>query len=193
MKIGAIGFYTNFNHNNIENIKYSNEQTILEYDMLIINVNNIYEEYEMVGNYQGIPSLTHQSSRNIRGDIDRRKKEFEAYLNSGRFIIVITPYSDKRTIYTGKQEVSGTGRSARITNIVDFIDTEKFSPVGFNTIEQQERISNLSIKMQKKYLINILIVLNIIVLQIKNMYKILLRKLQELMKLFFGMKMLIMG
>ena len=51
MKIGAIGFYTNFNHNNIENIKYSSEQTILEYDMLIINVNNIYEEYEMVGNY----------------------------------------------------------------------------------------------------------------------------------------------
>ena len=75
MKIGAIGFYTNFNHNNIENIKYSSEQTILEYDMLIINVNNIYEEYEIVGNYQGIPSLTHQSSRNIRDDIDRRKKE----------------------------------------------------------------------------------------------------------------------
>ena len=43
MKIGAIGFYTNFNHNNIENIKYSSEQTILEYDMLIINVNNIYD------------------------------------------------------------------------------------------------------------------------------------------------------
>ena len=134
MKIGAIGFYTNFNHNNIENIKYSSEQTILEYDMLIINVNNIYEEYEIVGNYQGIPSLTHQSSRNIRDDIDRRKKEYEAYLNSGRSIIVITPYSDKRTIYTGKQEISGTGRSARITNIVDFIDTEKFSPMGFNTI-----------------------------------------------------------
>lgn len=134
MKIGAIGFYTNFNHNNIENIKYSSEQTILEYDMLIINVNNIYEEYEIVGNYQGIPSLTHQSSRYIRDDIDRRKKEYEAYLNSGRSIIVITPYSDKRTIYTGKQEISGTGRSARITNIVDFIDTEKFSPMGFNTI-----------------------------------------------------------
>ena len=54
MKIWAIKFYTNFNHNNIENIKYSSEQTILEYDMLIINVNNIYEEYEIVGNYQGI-------------------------------------------------------------------------------------------------------------------------------------------
>lgn len=58
MRIGAIGFYTDFNHNNIELIKYSSEQTILEYDMIIINVNNIYEEYEFSGSYQGLPTLT---------------------------------------------------------------------------------------------------------------------------------------
>ncbi len=111
MKIGAIGFYTNFNHNNIENIKYSSEQTILEY---------------------------------------------EAYLNTGRSIIVITPYSDKRTIYTGKQEISGTGRSARITNIVDFIDTEKFSPMRFNTIratgENIEFINKSAKEVFNKYI-----------------------------------------
>lgn len=70
--------------------------------MLIINVNNIYEEYEIVGNYQGIPSLTHQSSRNIRDDIDRRKKEYEAYLNSGRSIIVITPLEFNTIRATGE-------------------------------------------------------------------------------------------
>ena len=133
MKIGAIGFYTNFNHNNIEVIKYSSEQTILEYDLIIINVNNIYEEYEFVGSYQGVPLLTHKSSRDMEKDIVRRSKEFETYLNSGKSIVVITPYREKRTIYTGKQEVSGTGRSSRITNIVNFIDTDSFSPTKFNT------------------------------------------------------------
>lgn len=133
MKIGAIGFYTEFKHNNIELIKYCSEQTILEYDMIIINVNNIYGEYEFAGNYQGIPSLTHYSSVDIKEDISRRKKEFEAYLKSGKTIIVITPYNDKRTIYTGIQDISGTGRNARVTNIVDFIDTDKFSPTQFKT------------------------------------------------------------
>ena len=123
MKIGAIGFCTEFNHKDIEEIKYKSSQTILEYDMIILNVNSIYEEYDFSGSYQGISSLTHYASVDIKEDISRRKKEFETYLKSGKTIIVITPYNDKRTIYTGRQDISGTGRNARITNLIDYIDT----------------------------------------------------------------------
>lgn len=133
MKIGAIGFCTEFNHKDIEKIKYKSSQTILEYDMIILNVNSIYEEYDFSGSYQGISSLTHYASVDIKEDISRRKKEFETYLKSGKTIIVITPYNDKRTIYTGRQDISGTGRNARITNLIDYIDTPIFCPIEFNT------------------------------------------------------------
>lgn len=104
--------------------------------------------------------------------------------DSTHSLFVVTTHSDKRTIYTYKQEISVTGKSARITNIVDFIDTEKFYFMGFNTIRATGENIEFINKMQKK---------NMIVLQIKNMYKILLLKLQGMMKLFFGMKILIMG
>ena len=139
MKIGTIGYYTEFNHNNIEEIKFRSSQTILEYDMVIINVNSIYEEYEFSGDYQGIPSLTHYSSVDMKEDINRRKKEFETYLKAGKAIIVITPYNDKRTIYTGRQDISGTGRNARVTNLIDFIDTPKLCPTEFNTTKARGR------------------------------------------------------
>lgn len=156
MKIGAIGFFTEFKHNNIELIKYSSEQTILEYDMLIINVNNIYDEYEFSGYYQGIPSLTQYSSVDIKEDLDRRKKEIEAFLKSGKTIVVISPYNDKRTIYTGRQDVSGTGKNARVTNIIDFIDADNFSPIKFKTTKARgqniEFINKNAKEILNKYL-----------------------------------------
>lgn len=156
MKIGAIGFYTEFKHNNIELIKYSSEQTLLEYDMIIINVNNIYDEYEFAGNYQGIPSLTHYASVDIKEDISRRNKEFQAYLKSGKTIIAITPYNDQITIYTGRQNVSGTGRNARVTNIIDFIDTDKFLPTQFETTKARgkniEFVNKNAMEVLNKYL-----------------------------------------
>ena len=137
MKIGVIGYKPNFYHKNIEEINYRGAQTILECDMIILNVNYIYEEYNFSGNYQGIPKLTNYDSVNIKEDISRRKKEFETFLKSGKTIIVITPYKDKRIIYTGRQNESGTGKNARITNIVDYMDTKEFLPIDFNTTKSR--------------------------------------------------------
>lgn len=133
MKIGAIGFETQFKHNDIEILTYRCSQTILEYDMLIINANNIFDEYEFVGSYQGIPSITQYDSQKLKEDVRRRQQEFEAFLESGKNIVVITPYKRKVTAYTGKQEVSGNGRNARITNIIEFKDSSIFSPTDFST------------------------------------------------------------
>lgn len=135
MKIGTIGFSTQFNHKDIENLKYCGSNTILEYDMIIINVNNIYKEYSFLGSFQGIPTISQSDSQKLKEDIKRRKKEFEAFLNSGKNIVVITPYKEKVTIYTGRQEISGKGKSARVTNIVEIQDSSVFSPTDFSTIK----------------------------------------------------------
>lgn len=155
MKIGAIGYHTQYDHKDFEQIDFSDEQTLLEFDMLIINIDFIFQEYEYDGDYQGVSQLTKSSSKQIKEDFERRIKEIKEVLDSGKNILFISPINDYRCRYTGNQKIDGTGKSSRVTNIVDYIYTSEILPIKFEitkaTGKAVEMIDNRIKKLFDKY------------------------------------------
>lgn len=135
MEIAIMGYYPNFNHNNLTSLNFGESRSILEYDMLIVDFSNLFDEYQFFGQYNGIDRLTQSDSQKIKKDIERRKIEFKEFLNSGRNILVISPYREVRIRYTGEHSTSGTGRNARTTNYIEEVALTDSLPIKFNTIQ----------------------------------------------------------
>lgn len=150
MKIGAIGYYTQHDHKDFEIIKFSGSETLLEFDMLIININGIFEEYGYDGDYQGVAQLTKYSSKQIKEDFERRAKEIKEMLESGKNILLISPIDDYRSRYTGRQEINGTGRSSKTINIVDYIHTKEILPIKVETTKATGKAIEMVDKKMKK-------------------------------------------
>lgn len=91
MKIGFLACYPEYEHKNIEYIKLSDANTILECDMLILELECLFDEYETSGNYNGIPELTTYESSMITIDVKKKKKR-----NSRFFKCWKTNYNLKR-------------------------------------------------------------------------------------------------
>ncbi|MEG0408547.1 MAG: hypothetical protein RR623_06700 [Bacilli bacterium] len=135
MKIAAMGYYPDYNHKDFYNIDFSDSRTLLEFDMVIVNYDYLLEEYSKSDLYNGVATLTESSSVKVIKDINRRKKEFEELLESGRNILVISPKKDFVYRYTGKTSTSGTGRNSRTTNYVETVSLIESLPTKINTIE----------------------------------------------------------
>lgn len=135
MNIAMMGYYPDFNHNNMVNIDFRSSDTILEYDMLIINFEYLFNEYEQVGAFNGISKLTEYESQQIVKDINRRKCEIQEFLKSGRNILIISPYKDVRVRYTGVHSTDGTGRNARTTNYVEEVALIDSLPIKIKSIK----------------------------------------------------------
>lgn len=64
MKFGLLGYYPEFEHKDMESIVFSSNQTVLEYDVLLVDLKNIFSEYESYTEYNGLPRITdHDSTR----------------------------------------------------------------------------------------------------------------------------------
>lgn len=135
MEIAMMGYYPNFNHNNLTSLNFGDTRSILEYDMLIIDFSNLFDEYEFYGQYNGIDRLTQSDSQKIKNDIERRKIEFKEFLKSGRNILVISPYREVKIRYTGEHSVSGTGRNAKTTNYIEEVALTDSLPIKFNSVQ----------------------------------------------------------
>lgn len=135
MKIGFLACYPEYEHKNIKYIRLSDSDTILECDMLILELEWLFDEYETSGNYNGISELTTYASSQITIDMKKRKSEVLEFLNSGKPIIVINGNDEYRYRYTGEKQYSGTGRNARVTTIVKDIHPYEILPVKINSLK----------------------------------------------------------
>lgn len=149
MKIACIGYMSEYNHKNVFDITFDSKESILEYDLLIIDFETLYTSYKHYEYYNGKERICDSDSVRIHEDIKRRKNEILEFLKSGRDVIVILSNKDYRYYYTGKYEYSGTGRNARRTNFVSEVYLTDVIPNYPNTIEGSGKgieVSNENVK-----------------------------------------------
>lgn len=134
MKFGLLGYYPGYNHNDMEVIDFSSDKTILEYDVLIVGLNNIFVEYRHNSEYNGFPRITDHDSMQLKRDLERRKNEIKEFLESGKSIIIINGNDECVYCYTGNKTVSGTGRNAQTTYIVHDVHSSSLLPVKMSSM-----------------------------------------------------------
>ena len=87
MKYGLLGYYPEYNHKDMETIDFSGEKTILEYDVLLVDLNNIFQSYESYGEYKCYPKITQHDSVKLKCDLYKRQNEIKEFLNSGKRLL----------------------------------------------------------------------------------------------------------
>ena len=135
MKIGMLACYTEYEHKNLKYMEFSKSQTILEYDMLIVELEWLFEEYETFGKYNGVLKLDEYSSNKIVLDIKKRKTELLEFLNSGKIVVVLNGNDNYRYRDVGRKEYSGTGKNARVTNIVTDVHPTEILPIKIKPLK----------------------------------------------------------
>lgn len=128
MEFGLLGYYGSYNHNNMHIIDFNDKRTLLEYDVLIIDLKRLFSCYESYEVFNGKRLLNQRDSNKIIEDIQKRKEEINEFLESGKTIIVVSTNEEYVYAYTGKYDVSGTGKNARKTNIVTDVHPKSIIP-----------------------------------------------------------------
>lgn len=134
MKFGLLGYYPEYNHNDMETIIFSSDKTILEYDALLVDLKNIFEEYASHTEFNGLPRITDHDSTRLKKDLERRKSEIKEFLKSGKNIVVIDGNDECVYCYLGNKTVSGTGRNAQTTYLVEDVHSSSLLPVTISSL-----------------------------------------------------------
>lgn len=155
MKIGMLACYTEYEHKNLKYIKFYDSNTILECDMLIVELEWLFDEYEIYEYYNGVEQLNDYDSNKVISDMEKRKNELLEFLNSGKPVVVFNGNDNYKYRYTGKKDFSGTGRNTRITNIVTTIHPTELFPIKIKPLKLEGTETSLKnnrlLDFYKKY------------------------------------------
>jgi len=110
-----------------ELVDYGSDDSLLDADIVIFSPN--LEEYEADETYLGKILLTKEDSGRVRADADHWAKEIQTALDVGRSVFVIMLGVNNLYVHTGQKNYSGTGRNARVTNIVSIFEPYSSVPV----------------------------------------------------------------
>lgn len=117
----------------VDSTHYGSSWTLLDYDIAIWHPTSLLNNYKGTGLYdtettfQGLPSLSDDSSAELLRDTTRRRAEMAQFLDLGRTLIIFVPPPQPFFCGTGKKEHSGTGKNRRTTRIVDEMDLEQLA------------------------------------------------------------------
>lgn len=130
-----MGYITSFPYDYIESIDFSSDSTILEYDVLFLDLSHIFDSYFSVNQfdyeeYKGRPKLTESNSVQIKRDFEKRKNELIEFLESGKTVVVFNSNEQVVARYTGATRTSGTGKSARVTPILEGVHSIEYLPIS---------------------------------------------------------------
>nr|WP_242585572.1 hypothetical protein [Enterococcus sp. DIV0242_7C1] len=120
------------NFKNIDLLSFNSYNSLLDYDIVIIDLGGISLEYTSEKNYAGKRLLTEHNSFEFVADFKRRKEEIKDLLALGKTLYVMLPSEASFYIYTGKNEYSGTGRNRQTTNIVHELNILNILPIKLN-------------------------------------------------------------
>lgn len=121
--------FSHMNFKNIDLISFNSYNSLLDYDIVIIDLGGISLEYTSEKNYAGKRLLTEHNSFEFMDDFNRRKEELKDLLALGKTLYVMLPLGASFYIYTGKNEYSGTGRNRQTTNIVHELNILNILPI----------------------------------------------------------------
>lgn len=133
MKIIALS--ATFKHPAVTSVNFRSEDSVLDYDIVIWDPNNLIDEYRSDDKYRGWPSLDSDDSAAILRDRERRKSEMLEMLKLGRTIVIFTPKPSLFYVDTGKRTYSGTGKNRQTTVHVSDVSLLSFFPVDPQTVD----------------------------------------------------------
>jgi hypothetical protein len=115
--------------------EFSTTQSLLDADIILFQPD--LSGYRLDSNhpyFQGKRSFDEHSSFEVKEDSQRWKVELSTALEAGKTIFVFFREFEEIYVRTGNQNIAGTGRNARITNIVDKYDNYRFLPLPLPTM-----------------------------------------------------------
>ncbi len=114
----------------IDNINFCDKKSLLDYDIVIIGLNsgiiNEYFDNNEDEIYSGYPLINEHTSRGFIDDLERRKEEINSLLSIGKNIYFILGDECVCFFHTYEKSISGSGKNAKTTMIVEKIDIAKF-------------------------------------------------------------------
>ncbi|EIA6787402.1 hypothetical protein K7P57_001459, partial [Enterococcus faecalis] len=135
MKNSIVGLsmtFSDMNFKNIDLVSFRSYNSLLDYDIAIIDLSYISLEYESYKNYAGKRLLTENSSFEFLSDFKRIKGEIKDLLALGKTIYVILPVEPIFYVYTGQKNYSGTGRNRQTTSLVDEVNILNVLPINLD-------------------------------------------------------------
>lgn len=116
-----------------ESVEFKSNDSILGADILVfspdISSYSTHEDYIGDKTYAGLPLKNQRDSALLREHSDHWRSELDISLRHGKTVFVIFSDAEQCYVHTGNQTVSGTGRSQRVTNIVNPYDPYSVIPV----------------------------------------------------------------
>lgn len=124
-KIITIGFqipgYTECFHH------FISDQSLLDADIIVFE--SSLKNYKTDPPYQGKPSYGENESFRIQEDSKHWRYKLSTALGDGKTIFVFLSKFVEIFVCTGEKQYSGTGRNARVTNIVKSYNNYEFFPI----------------------------------------------------------------
>jgi hypothetical protein len=109
---------------------YSSSQSLLDADIIVFEPD--FSSYHMDYSnpyYQGKPSYDENESFRLKEDTRHWHTEISTALQDGKTVFVFMGGYKEVFVHTGQKQYSGTGRNARITNIVTSYNNYEFLPI----------------------------------------------------------------
>jgi hypothetical protein len=130
MRIGSVGYSLS----GTEQVPYRSETTLLEFDVVLLDLEQAVDEYHSVEDYSGRPLVSESDSPRMLADIRRRRGELEALLSLAKTLVVFVPSTLSWYVHTGERRNDGTPGRPRMTRLVDRRTASALLPFQFQTV-----------------------------------------------------------
>ncbi len=125
--IFSVGF--EFPDDSEKNIKFHSNESLLDSDIVVFSpILPAYKADYFHPTFEGKKSLAEESSFTCREHLSHWRRELITAYNSNKTIFIFLDSLTEFFIRTGKKEISGTGKNARTTNIVELFNNYKCIP-----------------------------------------------------------------
>jgi len=128
----------------VENIDLKSKDSLLDFDVVIINP-DIYEFFGYsCGNYLGKPCLDDSNSFLLKEHIEHWRREILEAINAGKNIFILLNKEQNVYVATGEKSYSGTGRNRQTTRHVTSTSNYQIIPRGINVTNSNGSAMKLS-------------------------------------------------
>ncbi|KKG18177.1 hypothetical protein EO98_19275 [Methanosarcina sp. 2.H.T.1A.6] len=117
----------------VDTLSLKSTQSLLDADIILFmptfsDYSNSYQAYN------GKPKITESDSQRLIEDLKRWRYELKVAFEHGKTIFIFLAKFEEVYVYTGKNEVSGTGRNQKTINYVDLVNNYSFLPINLGKI-----------------------------------------------------------
>src|SRR6478735_2320077 len=102
--------------NSVDFVDFKSSKSLLDADTIVFAPNiGSYSYYER---YESKPRMSDEDSARLVSDADHWRRELVIALESGKTVFVFMVGAPDVWVFSGRKEYAGTGRNARVSNIV---------------------------------------------------------------------------